>query len=189
MTTTENALETEKRDLLAELANTRAQLLTTVRGLSDERLGERPTQSELCLGGLVKHVTNMERSWMRFVLEGPSAMSFELPEGVTWADIEAGTAREYPKWMTDRIAEFQVLPGDTREAILARYEEVAQRTEEVITELPDLLTSHPVPEAPWHEPGTELTVRQVLLHVISETAQHAGHADIIRETLDGQTTT
>ncbi|MEB3367354.1 DinB family protein [Saccharopolyspora mangrovi] len=189
MTTTENALDIEKRDLLAELATVRAQLLNTVRGLSDEQLGERPTKSELCLGGIVKHVASTEHAWLRFVLEGSSAMSFALPDGVTWADIEAGTAREYPQWMVDRLNDFQMLPGDTLDNIVGRYQQVAARTEEIVTALPDLLTSHAVPEAPWNEPGTELSARRVLLHVISETAQHAGHADIIRESIDGQTTT
>ncbi|TWG07998.1 DinB family protein [Saccharopolyspora dendranthemae] len=189
MPITENALDVEKRDLLTELATLRGQLLTSVRGLSDEQLGQRPTTSALCLGGIVKHVANTEKSWLRFVLEGPSAMTFALPEGVTWGDIEAGTAREYPQWMIDRTEEFQMLPGDTLDGIVAHYEQVAAHTEQVVTELPDLLITHLVPDAPWNEPGTELSARRVLLHVISETAQHAGHADIIRETIDGQTAT
>jgi hypothetical protein len=45
--------------------------------------------------------------------------------------------------------------------------------------------AHPLPEAPWFEPGASWSARRVLLHVIAETAQHAGHADIIRESLDG----
>ncbi|SFS72697.1 DinB family protein [Saccharopolyspora flava] len=189
MTATKNALEVEKRDLLAELATAREQVLITVRGLSDEQLGERPTRSELCLGGIVKHVASTEEGWLRFVVEGSSAMSFDLPDGVTWSDIESGTAREYPQWMTDRLNDFQMLPGDTLDGILERYAQVAARTEEIVAALPDLLIEHPVPDAPWNEPGTVLSARRVLLHVISETAQHAGHADIIRETLDGRTTT
>ena len=54
--------------------------------------------------------------------------------------------------------------------------------------LPDLNLSHPLPEAPWFEPGASWSARRVLLHVIAETAQHAGHADIIRESLDGAKT-
>ncbi|MEV4729386.1 DinB family protein [Saccharopolyspora sp. NPDC049426] len=189
MTASNTALDVDKGDLLAELATLRGQLLNTVRGLTDAQLGERPTKSELCLGGIVKHVASTEESWLRFITEGSSAMSFALPDGVTWDDIEAGTAREYPQWMTDRINEFQMLPGDSLEGIVRRYEEVAARTEEIVTALPDLLITHPVPDAPWNEPGTELSARRVLLHVISETAQHTGHADIIRETIDGQTAT
>ncbi|MGW3417896.1 mycothiol transferase [Streptomyces phaeochromogenes] len=53
----------------------------------------------------------------------------------------------------------------------------------------DLSATHPLPEAPWHEPGAVRSVRGVLMHVIAETAQHAGHADILRETLDSQKST
>jgi len=82
-----------------------------------------------------------------------------------------------------------MLPGETLAGILARYEQVAARTEEIVAALPDLSVAHPLPEAPWHQPGAVRTLRGVLLHVIAETAQHAGHADILRETLDGQTAT
>ena len=63
---------------------------------------------------------------------------------------------------------------------------VAARSEEVVASVPDLSTTHPLPEAPWHQPGEQRSIRRVLLHVIAETAQHAGHADILRESLDGQ---
>ena len=52
----------------------------------------------------------------------------------------------------------------------------------------DLNKSWPLPVAPWFEPGASWSVRRVLMHIIAETAQHAGHADIIRETIDGQQT-
>ncbi len=51
--------------------------------------------------------------------------------------------------------------------------------------LPDLDVSHPLPKAPWFAPGERWSARRVLLHIMAETAQHAGHADIIRESLDG----
>ncbi len=54
--------------------------------------------------------------------------------------------------------------------------------------LPDLNQSHPLPVAPWFKPGASWSARRVLLHIIAETAQHAGHADIIRESLDGSKT-
>jgi hypothetical protein len=180
-------LDTERDDLIAALAATRAALTTTVAGLSDEQLGERPTVSALCLGGLVKHVASMEEAWLRFAVEGPSAMRHDLPDGVTWADIAAGAAREWPQWMIDHQNEFGMLPGETLAGVLARYEQVAARTAEVVASIPDLSATHPLPEAPWHEPGGVRSVRRVLMNVIAETAQHAGHADILRETLDGQT--
>ncbi|GIH22564.1 hypothetical protein Aph01nite_08740 [Acrocarpospora phusangensis] len=187
--TTIPTLDVERTELLAELAIARAALINTVRGLTDGQAGERPTVSALCLGGLIKHVTSVEEGWMRFVVEGPSSMNFDLPEGVSWADLEAGTAREIPQWAIDHQMGFQMLPGETLAGILERYEEVAARSAEVLAAVPDLSATHRMPDAPWQEPGQVRSVRRVVLHVIAETAQHAGHADILRETLDGQTST
>ncbi|GAA1158507.1 DinB family protein [Streptomyces hebeiensis] len=183
------ALDAERTDLIAALASARSALTNSVRGLTDEQLGERPTVSALCLGGLIKHVASVEEGWLRVAVEGPSALNFDLPEGVTWADIQAGTAREIPRWMIDHQKDFQMLPGDTLAGILERYEEVAARTEEVIASLPDLSVTHALPEAPWQEAGEVWSVRRVLLHVVAETTQHAGHADILRESIDGRTST
>jgi uncharacterized damage-inducible protein DinB len=188
-TTSPSTSDPERADLLAELAVARTALVHTVRGLDDEQAGERPTASALCLGGLIKHVSAVEEAWLRFVVEGPSAMSFDLPDGVTWADLMAGTAREVPKWAIDRENDFRMLPGETLAAVLERYERVAAHTEKIVASVPDLSATHPLPEAPWNEPGAVRSVRRVLVHVIAETTQHAGHADIIRETLDGQTST
>ena len=78
--------------------------------------------------------------------------------------------------------------GETLAGLLAEYEQVASRTDELVVTLPDLDASQPLPEAPWFPPGARWSARRVLLHVIAETAQHAGHADIIRESLDGAKT-
>jgi hypothetical protein len=185
-TTPASTLDAERTDLLAALASTRSALVKTTTGLSDEQAGDRPTVSALCLGGLVKHVASIEGMWMRFVVEGPAAMRYDLPEGVTWEEFAAGTAREFPRWAIDHRNEFRMLPGDTLSGILARYEEVAARSAEVVAAVPDLSATHPLPEAPWNEPGAVRSVRGVLAHLISETAQHAGHADILREALDGR---
>ncbi|MFE9062204.1 DinB family protein [Streptomyces violaceusniger] len=185
-TTPPTTLDGERADLLAELAAARSALTATVRGLGDEQAGERPTASALCPGGLIKHVAAIEEGWLRFVLEGPSALRYDLPDGVTWADLAAGTAREIPQWAIDNQNNFRMLPGETLAGLLQRYEQVAARSEEIITAVPDLSATHPLPEAPWNEPGAAHSVRRVLMHVIAETAQHAGHADIIRESLDGQ---
>jgi len=69
--------------------------------------------------------------------------------------------------------------------VLENYAQVARQTEELVAQLPDLEAAHPLPPARWFEPGARWTARRVLLHMIGETAQHAGHADIIRESLDG----
>ncbi|MFJ3600171.1 DinB family protein [Streptomyces sp. NPDC090126] len=189
MTTPSVSPDAERTGLLAGLAEARAALTASVRGLTDEQAGRTPTVSALCPGGLVKHVTAMEEGWLNFVTEGPSAMSFALPDGVTWDDFMAGAAREYPQWAIDREREFRMLPGETVTGILHAYEQVAARSEKIILAVPDLSASHPLPEAPWNEPGGEWSVRRVLMHVIAETAQHAGHADILRETIDGRTAT
>ncbi|MDR7166665.1 putative damage-inducible protein DinB [Nocardia kruczakiae] len=181
------ALDGERADLLAQLAAARSALRATVDGLTDEQAGAHPTVSALSLGGLVKHVAAMEDNWLRFVVEGPSAMNYDLPEGVTWAEFAAGTAREYPQWAIDHRNTFVMLPGETLAGLLARYEQIAARTQEIITGVPDLGVTHPLPEAPWHEAGGVRSVRRVLMHLIAETAQHAGHADILRESLDGRT--
>lgn len=162
----------EHEELLATLAHHRGFLRHTIGGLTDEQAGLMPTASELSIGGLVKHVTAMEEGWVRFIVEGTQAMVFD------WTP-EAIAARE---------AEFTMLPHDSVESLLARYADVAAHTEVVIRALPDLGMSHLLPEAPWFEPGASWSARRVLLHLLAETAQHAGHADILREALDGQKT-
>jgi uncharacterized damage-inducible protein DinB len=168
MTTTVTA---ERADLVDSLGRHRFFLAHTVQGLGDEQARLRPTASELTLGGLIKHVAATERMWMDFALAGPSAFpAFDESTAAGWA------------------AEFTMLPEETLPQLLEDYREVAVRTDELVRTLPDLDVSHPLPPAPWFEPGARWTVRRVLLHVIAETAQHAGHADILRETIDGQKT-
>jgi hypothetical protein len=83
------------------------------------------------------------------------------------------------------MAGFRMLDRETLAGLLENYAQVAHRTEELVAQLPDLDAAHPLPPAPWFESGARWSARRVLLHVIAETAQHAGHADIIRESLDG----
>ncbi len=76
------------------------------------------------------------------------------------------------------------MPDETLAGVLADYEAVASRA----TELPrtvDPNAAHELPDAPWFEKGQGSNPR-VLIHLVAETAQHAGHADIIRESIDGQ---
>ena len=162
----------ERADLLEALAAHRHFLRFTVRGLTDEQARQRPTASELTLGGVVKHVASQEAGWVRFVLEGPGAMPGPDDPG------------QMERW----AEEFRLGPDETLEGVLAHYEEVARRTDELVRTLPDLDASHPLPEAPWFEPGATRSARRVFLHIVAETAQHAGHADILRESLDGQKT-
>lgn len=166
----------ERADFLHTLQGHRQFLRYTVRGLSDEQARQRTTVSQLTLGGLVKHVTRTESAWADFIVGGAAAMAHES-EG--WTP-EAAAER----W----VSNFEMQPDETLAGLLAAYDEVARRTDEMVTTLADLDASHALPEAPWFPPGAHWSARRVLLHIIAETSQHAGHADIIRESLDGQKT-
>ena len=171
---TKEATVTERTDLLAALGKQRHFLCFTTRELTDEEARKHTTASVLCLGGLIKHVTVVERNWAQFIVTGPSALgSFSEMTEADWAA---------------RASEFQLLPEETLAGVLDVYAEAASRTDELVSALPDLDVAHPLPEAPWYAPGESWSARQVLLHIIGETAQHAGHADIIRESLDGAKT-
>jgi hypothetical protein len=168
MTSTIDTIATgERADLLQSLARHRGFLRFTVRGLTDEQAARRPTVSALSLGGLIKHVAATEKAWLDFVVGGAEAL--------------LGDADEWP-------SRFVMLEGETLAGLLEEYEQVARRTDEIVAGLPDLDVSHPRPEAPWFEPGARWSARRVLLHLIAETSQHAGHADILRETIDGSKT-
>ena len=180
------SVDEERTELLEELAAARAALIATVDGLTDEQAAASPTVSSLSPGGLIKHVASVEDGWARFLLEGPDATRYDLPDGVTWADLMTGTAREYPAWAIEHQQSFRLLPGETLAGVLSDYEEVAARTATVVASLESLSVAHPLPEAPWNPPGRR-SARRVLAHLISETAQHAGHADILREATDGRT--
>ena len=156
----------ERGDLLAALQRTRGFLRQTVAGLTDEQAALRSTVSELCLGGLIKHVAVVEERWLRFAVGGAEAME---SQPIDW------------------MGQFRMRDGETLAGVLDAFDRVARATDELIPTL-DLDATHPLPAAPWFEPGARWSVRQVLLHVIAETAQHAGHADILRESIDGAKT-
>jgi uncharacterized damage-inducible protein DinB len=158
----------ERADLLSTLAKHRQFLRFTTRELTDEQAARRPTISELSLGGLIKHVAVTERQWSRFIVEGPSAMAFSPATAAdTWADA------------------FRMVEGETLAGLLEDYTQVAAETDELVRTLPDLDTAQPLPDAPWFERGVSWSARRVFLHTIAETAQHAGHADLQREAIDG----
>ncbi len=166
-TTAAGTITGERADLLEVLAKHRYFLRYTVRDLTDEQASRRTTASDLNLAGLIKHVTITEDRWVRFILGGAEGMESEP------LDWENG---------------FRMVAGETLAGLLEQYAEVAARTDALVASLPDLDLSHPLPVAPWFEPGASWSARRVLLHVIAETSQHAGHADVIRESLDGSKT-
>lgn len=173
ITTSPVVLQTRERaDLLQSLDAHRSFLRYTVQGLTDEQAGSRPTVSELSVGGLIKHVATTEAAWARFMVGGAAAMA---PKGADWTE---------DAW----VGRFQMLEGDTVASLLAAYEQVAAATDELVRTLPDLDDDHALPVAPWFEPGARWSIRRTVLHLIAETSQHAGHADVLRETIDGQKT-
>lgn len=165
----------ERDDLVETLDRHRGLLRYTVRGLTDEQARLRPTASELCLGGLIKHVSATEKRWVDFILNGPRAMAGPDP-----ADPNA----DWSEWANL----FVLLEDETLTGVLADYEKVAARTDDLVRSLPDLDAEQPLPSAPWFPPGARWSARRVLLHLVAETSQHAGHADILRESIDGQKT-
>jgi uncharacterized damage-inducible protein DinB len=168
----------ERADLVDSLRRHRDFLRFTVRDITDEQARRRTTVSELTLGGLIKHVADTERTWARFIVEGPAP-------GPDFASIDwENPPPEVAAWAEGH----RMTEGETLSGLLDRYAEVAAHTDGLVATLPDLDAAHPLPTAPWFEPGRSWSARRALLHIIAETAQHAGHADIIREALDGQRT-
>lgn len=156
----------EREALLAYLAQQRLVLRLTAHGLTDDQARATPTASPLSIGGLIKHVAKVERGWM---------------------DVVQQRRRE---WSIDNHhAGFRLTPGETLADALELYDQAAKETDTVIAEIPDLGQAVPVPQGEsWFPVGIAAwSVRWVLLHLIEETARHAGHADIIRESLDGAT--
>lgn len=172
MSTTGSTLTGERAELLQTLGKHRQFMRFTTRDLTDEQAAARTTVSELCLGGLIKHVTAVERQWAQFIVTGPAT----TPD---WRD-----ERVIKEWLKG----FRMLPGETLAGLLDDYAAAAAATDELVTSLPSLDAAQPLPEAPWYEKGASWSARRVLLHVLAETAQHAGHADIIREAIDGAKT-
>lgn len=172
--------DTERADLVETLRKHRDFLRFTVRDLTDEQARKQTTASELTLGGLIKHVAITERTWADFIVDGPAADA-----GIDWANLDwSDPPAEVVAWAEGhRMTDAETLAG-----LLGTYDEVAARTDTLVESLPDLSVAQPLPTAPWFEAGASWSARRVLLHIIAETAQHAGHADIIRESLDGQKT-
>ncbi|WP_344678930.1 DinB family protein [Saccharopolyspora taberi] len=159
-------LSRERTDLLDSLANQWHNLLITMRGLTDEQAATRSTVSELTLGGILNHLINCERGWTRLMLEGG-----DWPEGMLDPD------------------QYRMPEGATLDGLLAEYAEVNRATADAVTTV-DLDKEIALPRAPWSPPETIYwSARRIIQHILKEIAQHSGHADIIREYLDGANTT
>ncbi|MGY1698717.1 mycothiol transferase [Geodermatophilus sp. SYSU D00766] len=160
----------DERDLLLGLlAGQRSALRNALHGLTEEQARATPSASALSLSALVKHVAQGERAHVAgLVGRRPHALE---------ADPQSG-------WM----AGFTLTPEETVPVLLGRYGEVARETEEVVRAERDLDRVVDVPDgvARWLPWGTVTTVRLLLLHQVEEQARHAGHADVIRESIDGK---
>lgn len=158
----------EKEQLLASLEQQRYQLRLTAYGLTDDQARATHTPSSLSVGGLIKHVTAVESHWIDMVVGSPHGGGAD--EG------------EYGD-------NFRMRDDETLAALLESYVDAGRRTEHVVGDVDDLLRPVPVPrDVPWFPDDLDAwNVRWVLLHLVQETARHAGHADIVRELVDGAT--
>ena len=157
----------ERELLLAYIAQQRDGIRYAALGLTDEQARLAPTASPLTIGGLVKHVTDMERGWIRMVDGAPS-------------DPDAGQ---------DYVDGFTMGADETLTDLVAALDDAAAHTERIVRGIDDLSRPVPVPKGvPWYPDDVDAwSVRWVLLHLVEEIARHAGHADIVRESIDGAT--
>jgi len=159
-------LTDERELLLAYVAQQRDGIRYAAYGLTDEQARRTPTAGALSIGGLITHVTAMERGWIDLILQRPSSIGGE-----------AGYADG-----------FALAPDRSLADALADLDAVAAETAHVVRSLP---LDHPVPVprgVPWFPDDVEAwSLRWVLLHLVEEIGRHAGHADIVRESIDGAT--
>jgi uncharacterized damage-inducible protein DinB len=158
------AIANEQEGLLGYLSHVRYSLRLAAYGLSPEQLRATPSASELSVGGLIKHCASTEEGWLATVRREPQSV-------------------DYVKYAEN----FKLADGETIEDVFAYYDRVAEQTEKTVAEIGDLGHAIPIDHSvPWNPKDLDhWTLRWVLLHLIQETARHAGHADVIRETIDG----
>ena len=151
---------TEKESLVASLDRHRDAVLWKLEGLEDAQLRQPMTPSGTSMLGLVKHMASVEYGWFCDTFERPSDPVPFNPD--------------------DPDADWRIEPDDTVEAIVDYYERARAASDEVIAEM-DVEAMG----SAWF--GDSVSMRWVLIHMIEETARHAGHMDIMRELIDGQT--
>ncbi len=150
---------TEREILTAQLDEQRTILLRKVAGLSDDDLRRPSTVSSLSLLGLLKHSVYVERWWFSWVFAG-------LDVSFPWTD-------------DDPDADFRPEPDESAEDLAALYLAEIERSRAIVAAADlDDAAARPTP-------GEATTLRGILVHMIQETSRHLGHADIIREAIDG----
>lgn len=164
----------ERESLIAYLDQQRDAFFSVSFGLTEEQIRLAPTAGALSIGGLVKHVTTCERGWTERMAAAPQAPA---PPSTSVAD-------QARAWGED----FKVTDDDTLESLLAALAAQGEVTRSVLREA-DLGAPVPVPrDAPWFPHDVAAwSVRWVAMHLVEELARHAGHADIVRESIDGAT--
>ncbi|MFD5424499.1 DinB family protein [Streptomyces sp. NPDC127084] len=155
----------ERGALLNFVEAQRGAVRRSVIGLTEEQAGGRPSASELSLSGLLKHVAECELNWLRMAQQQPNERQRDEK---TWAD------------------GFRLTEGESIPETLAFWDGVAKETDEFIRSVPSLDDTFPLPSAPWFPKDGRVSMRWMMLHLIEEIARHAGHADIVRESLDGK---
>jgi hypothetical protein len=155
----------ERATLIDFITGCRQTLELKCRGLNAEQMAMRTVPpSNISLLGLVRHMADVERYWFRQVLSGEDA------------------PRRY-RTTDDRDADFKGASADSvvvDDAWRAWHEEVTY-AEQCVAAFEDLGTAVPLPDE-----EEEIAVREVLMHMIEEYARHCGHADLLRERIDGR---
>lgn len=156
----------ERGALLSFVEAQRGAIRRSLIGLTEEQAASRPSASELSLSGLLKHAAEAELNWLRMAQQRPSETS-RTEE--TWAD------------------SFRLVGDESVAGMLEFWDGVAAEVEKFIQSVPSMDDTFPLPDRPWFPKEGRVSMRWMLLHLVEEHARHAGHADIIRESLDGRT--
>ena len=162
----------ELATLLGFLDYHRATLEWKCRGLGDEQLRAALPPSSMTLGGLLKHLAFVEDGWCSEVLGGQ-------PMSEPWAGID---------WEADRDWDWHSAADDDGASLRALWADRVERSKEVVDAL--LAEDEATALARTYPTGGSrgaVSLRWVLTHLIEEYARHNGHADLIRESIDGQT--
>ena len=163
-----DATSTDERDMLGQyLDYQRETILLKTEGLTREQLGQRIPTSGLTLAGLLYHLALNEESWFEVHFAG-------LPEREDFAGID---------WEADPEYEFRTALEKEPDWLRRRYRDACDRARQVVAGAAGLDAKS---AAPWRD-GEPFTLRWVMLHLIEETSRHAGHADLLREAIDGST--
>jgi uncharacterized damage-inducible protein DinB len=143
----------------------RTNVFEIVIGLSDEAAKRPMLPSGWTIAGLVQHLAYVERYWFR--------------------DIVAGDTCDYPWSEDDPDADWYVAGDVSFDSVLALYRTEIARSKSVLATV--ALDTPPARREERWEPEWAPDFRSVVLHMIEETARHAGHLDVVRELTDGKT--